>query len=272
MRGRGKPGTAPAPILFDLLEEQALPHVKLFALLHDIAPLCAKVDHFCELFDELSIPGYQHQKVRIGLSLLSELYEMEAQLRNWPSTLELTTPLYWDEPSTLYSAYSSFITVSSAYKVAVCFPSVRVAIAMLFCGTGLLFVCMLREMIDMDRTAEGWTASMVTDCGISTDSDAGPSPLEEVPSIDWTPETSHSFAIRIARSLEYFLHPDMGRLGTYLIGFPLGVLQSYYDRRSMTEESLWLKVVNARMTESGSGLGEFLQELKAAGSSMTAVR
>lgn len=269
MRGRGKPGTAPAPILFDILEEQAQPDVKMFALLHDIAPLCAKVDQFCELFNERLTPGCQHQKAQIGLSLLSELYEMEAQLRNWPATLELAAPLYWDEPSALYSAYSSFIQVPEIYQSAICFPSVRIAIALLFCWTGLLFVCMLREMIDIERDAETWMESALFNCNASTE--ASPSPLEEVPSLEWVPETSHTFAIRIARSLEYFLHPDMGHLGTYLIGFPLGVLQSYFDRKNMHQELLWLKVVNARMTESGSGLGEFLQELKAAGSSVTAV-
>lgn len=250
MRGRGKSGTAPAPILFDILEEQALPDVKLFALLHDIAPLCAKVDQFSELFGL----GCEHQKAQIGLSLLSELYEMEAQLRNWPETLQSTAPLHWDEPSTLYSAYSTFIEVSTVYQQAVCFPSVRVAIAMLFCWTGLLFVCMSREMIDTERSTEDWSESTIEGRNIFENDLTSPSPLEEIPSIDWMPETSHTVAIRIARSLEYFLHPDMGHLGTYLIGFPLGVLQSYFDRRTMPDDLLWLKVVNARMTESGSGL------------------
>ena len=50
-------------------------------------------------------------------------------------------------------------------------------------------------------------------------------------------------ALLIARSFEYFLHPDIDLFGTYMIGFPLSVSRSYFEQREMQAELLWLKLI-----------------------------
>ena len=85
-------------------------------------------------------------------------------------------------------------------------------------------------------------------------------PADGAPSVYWTEQTPHGLALLIAQSLEYFVHPDMGLLGTDFVGFPLAVAQGYFEHFG-AREALWFSVIFARMREMQSGLGEFLDEM-----------
>ena len=85
-----------------------------------------KVDQLMEIAQSCC----QHQKTLIASSLLAELYELELDLMEWPSTLPKKGLLYWEEDSAFWLSCSTLIPISEAFATAVFFPSVRVAISM----------------------------------------------------------------------------------------------------------------------------------------------
>lgn len=247
MRGRGKPGTGPSSILSELLSESDPPDVRLFSLLHRIAPLTGKVDHFMGFTSSCC----QHQKTLIASSLLAELSDLETELTAWLSTLQTTSSLHWEENSALWLSCLTLPPISETFATAVVFPSIRVAISMLLYWTGLLFINILRDTLDDAILLGAFSMSSVDSL----------SPLERE-SLHATNSTSFDLAVRIARSFEYFLQPEMNHLGTYLIGFAMGVVRTYFETRQMYEELDWIKVIDAKITAIGSGLSGFLEELR----------
>ena len=73
-----------------------------------------------------------------------------------------------------------------------------------------------------------------------------------------------TLATLITQSLEYFLHPDMGLLGTNSIGLPMAVAQVYFQY-SNARELLWFDVLFERMRVMKTGLGGFLREMARGG-------
>ena len=75
-----------------------------------------------------------------------------------------------------------------------------------------------------------------------------------------SPEKARSVALMIIQSLEYFIHPDMGMMGTNLIAFPLSVSQRFFQY-SESRELLWYEVIFERISEMKSGLSGFLDDM-----------
>jgi hypothetical protein len=79
--------------------------------------------------------------------------------------------------------------------------------------------------------------------------------------IDFTsPHKAQSLALLITQSLEYFVHPDMGLMGTNIIGFPLSIAQGFFQHAG-TEEVLWFEVIFQRISDLKSGLSGFLDDM-----------
>lgn len=209
------------------------PDVQLFKILQWVAPLIGKVDHFLEIHESCCA----HQRSRIAESLLSEIEGLVAQLDGWSDNLS-TGPgstIYWKEPSILHPVQRSTALDLDAFATMLCFPSIRIATSLLFCWTGLLFL----------NTTKGLLTSIATQGAILA-------------------SCADETALRIARSFEYFLHPDIGLFGTYLIGFPPGVCRAYLEQHNM-KEVVWLEVIDNRVKEVGSGLCGFLKDVRSDG-------
>lgn len=247
MRGRGKPGTGPSSIFSELLSESDPPDVRLFSLLHRIAPLTGKVDHFMGFTSSCC----QHQKTLIASALLAELSDLEIELNAWLNTLQAKASLHWEENSVLWLSCLTLPPISETFATAIVFPSIRVAISMLLYWTGLLFISLLRDTLDDAVSLKAFSLSSIE----------SRSPPEST-NHNATTSTSFDLAVRISRSFEYFLQPEMNHLGTYLIGFAMGVVRTYFETRQMNEELDWIKVIDAKITTMGSGLAGFLEELR----------
>ena len=71
---------------------------------------------------------------------------------------------------------------------------------------------------------------------------------------------AQALALLITQSLEYFVHPDMGFMGTNVIGFPLSVAHGFFQHAG-TDELLWFEVIFQRMSDLKSGLSGFLDDM-----------
>lgn len=168
--------------------------------------------------------------------LIKEAGDIEEQLADWAvlsqSEMPPRLPLFWLEPSNLYHLAPSETCLELSEFI--CFPNICVAQRLLLFWTGSLLLSIARQQ------------------------------LHEYPPRSQTPQSelrAMHFALCIARSLEFFLHPDMGLLGTNLIGFPLAVASKYCLQQGVKSKSLWFEVIDMRIREVRSGLGGFLRDL-----------
>ncbi|KAK5222036.1 hypothetical protein LTR72_006293 [Exophiala xenobiotica] len=209
---------------------------------------------------------------------VQQCQEFEARLTDWLSGLEFvygwddphqdfspshasTAPengdepssaLYWFEPSTLYE---QLLPTDSAriFPYFICFRDPNIAEQITLYWTGLLLV-----HISLHGARERCCRA-----GLS---------LAAIPQMGRTnpQQSAQTLAIHIAQSLEYFLHPDMGLLGTNFVGFPLAVAQGYFQSCG-AKEALWFDVIFIRMREMRSGLAVFLEDMYK-GQTLTLVR
>ncbi|KIW67820.1 hypothetical protein PV04_07046 [Phialophora macrospora] len=149
--------------------------------------------------------------------------------------------LYWFEPSTLYSKLPRD-SAARIFPFFICFPNPDIAFQIVLHWTGLLLMHIALHLVDtgLDQPNPNRSAPRVTEFIFTHD--------------------ARSLALLIAQSLEYFLHPDMGLLGTNLIGFPLSAAQRYFQHAG-TKEQLWFDVIFHRIAEMKSGLAGFLEDM-----------
>lgn len=212
-------------------KERLPPDIHLFEILQGVAPLMAKVDRFFEI-QRLCC---EHQRYQVATCLMSELEQYDDNLKNWCHNLSTSFngPICWDELSSFWIAETPTSAVSETFASMLCFSSIRTATSLLFAWTGLLFLHRARDILRLLR-------------------------VSNTPAVFSADDT----ALLIARSFEYFLHPDIGLFGTYMIGFPLSVSRSYFEQREMQDELLWLDLIECRIEQLGSGLCDFLREVK----------
>jgi hypothetical protein len=172
-----------------------------------------------------------------ALLLVKEVSIVENQLADWVALLRSETPihlpLFWLEPSNLYCLAPP--ATCSIFSTFICFRDISVAQQLLLFWTGSLLLSITKQQ------------------------------LQECLTPSKTPESESeatSLALCIARSLEFFLHPDMGLLGTNLIGFPMAIARKYFLQQGMTPKSLWFEAIDMRIREMRSGLGGFLRDLR----------
>jgi hypothetical protein len=155
---------------------------------------------------------------------------------------EPSSALYWFEPSTLYE---QLVPTDPAriFPYFICFRDPNIAEQITLYWTGLLLV-----HISLHGARERCCRA-----GLS---------LAAIPQMGRTSpqQSAQTLALHIAQSLEYFLHPDMGLLGTNFVGFPLAVAQGYFQSCG-AKEALWFDVIFRRMREMRSGLAVFLEDM-----------
>ncbi|KAK5390594.1 hypothetical protein LTS13_000677 [Exophiala xenobiotica] len=207
---------------------------------------------------------------------VQQCQEFEARLTDWLSGLEFVygwddphqdfssshtsnensdepfSALYWFEPSTLYEQLLP-TDPARIFPYFICFRDPNIAEQITLYWTGLLLV-----HISLHGARERCCRA-----GLS---------LAAIPQMGRTnpQQSAQTLAIHITQSLEYFLHPDMGLLGTNFVGFPLAVAQGYFQSCG-AKEALWFDVIFMRMREMRSGLAVFLEDMYK-GQTLTLVR
>ena len=205
--------------------------MRLYPIIQQVPPLMARVDQFQRIAGMLVNSYGSVQASRVADCLYGDLVTLEVDLEAWEKGLFCKSELFWDEPSTLYALNSERLDVSPVFETRICFPSIRVAHALIL----------------------SWTASLII-------SSSKRPLLAHVDAKDKTDD--YATALRIIRSMEYFLHPDMGLQGTNLIGMSLEIARQYFQLSGTPEENSWFDVVDARMAEMRTGLGDFLKEVR----------
>ncbi|KAJ9607651.1 hypothetical protein H2200_007729 [Cladophialophora chaetospira] len=166
-------------------------------------------------------------------------------------TAKSKVQLYWFEPSTLYSLLEPD-SLARIFPLFICFVNPDVAFQVVEHWTGLL---LMYSTLHMAQTR------------LRSHEDNQSPPQINNSTFTSNPRT---LALLIAQSLEYFVHPDMGLLGTNIIGFPLSVAQGYFQHTGAVEV-LWFDVIFERITALRSGLRGFLDDM-AKGNTVKLVR
>ena len=208
--------------------------LRLYPIVQRLPLLIAKVDQFQNISSQLSNSYGSVQCSRIASDLLKDLSTLEVDLTTWRLSLCPDAALFWDEPSTLYTMAYQSRSISLEFATMVCFPSIRIAFAIVLSWTASLVLALNKRPF----------LSFVSADALSDD---------------------HITALRIARSLEYFLHPDMGLIGTNLIGMSLAISREYFLQNGLPGEQAWFDVIDERMIQMRTGLGMFLKELRSTG-------
>ncbi len=168
------------------------------------------------------------------------------------SISEPSSALYWFEPSNLYGQLLP-TDPARIFPCFVCFGDPNLAEQITLYWTGLLLI-----RISLDGARERCSRAGLSLAAMSQVGKVSPQ------------KSAQTFALYIAQSLEYFLHPDMGLLGTNFVGFPLAVAQGYFESCG-AKEALWFDVIFKRMREMRSGLAVFLEDMYK-GRTLTLVR
>lgn len=198
--------------------------------------------------------------------LTSKTVQLEAQLNAWYATLKAQNQhhhggeLYRRSPSTLYQQLPLTSHVRELpFEFFLCFPDSDIAQQVVLHWTGLLLLQSTLWLAKERLRCAGYTATFPTYHSSSilgnqarvmgSGSLAGHTPRPIAPQ-----------ALLITQSLEYFVHPDMGFLGTNFVGFPMAVAQGAYEYLQAPELA-WFDVVFERMQQMKSGLRGFLDEM-----------
>lgn len=200
-----------------------------------------------------------------GLS--TNAVHLEAQLNAWYARLKAQNQhhhggeLYWRSTSTLYRQLPPTSPVRDLpFEYFLCFPDSDIAQQVVLYWAGRLLLQSTLWLAKERLLRAGYTATFLT----------YPSSSMLSPQSGATgsgPGGSHTLrrpcppeALLITQSLEYFVHPDMGFLGTNFVGFPMAVAQGVYGHLQAPELA-WFDVVFERMSQMKSGLRGFLDEM-----------
>lgn len=167
--------------------------------------------------------------------------------------------LYWFESSTLYRNLLS-MSPARVFPLFICFPDPDIAQQLVLYWTCLL---LMHSTIHIARNRFTRYQHINTPSQSHSHSHSQPVPQLLFTSLSPSEFSSpHNLALLIVQSLEYFLHPDMGLLGTNFVGFPLAVAQGYFEHIGARDrEGRWFAVLFQRIRDMRSGLGVFLDDM-----------
>lgn len=206
----------------------------------------------CLAFETILKAWYKEIEERYQAAHRQRQQRSESPTQNHAQgTLAETSQLYWFETSTLYMLLDPDSS-ARIFPLFICFVNPDIAYQIVLHWTGLLL------MYSSLHRAYARLRPPQTDT---------PSPPSNQSKFDSNPRT---LALLIAQSLEYFVHPDMGLLGTNIIGFPLSVSQGFFQH-TRAVEVLWYDVIFERIREMRSGLRGFLDDM-AKGNTVKLVR
>lgn len=200
--------------------------------------------------------------------LTTKTVQLEAQLNAWYATLKARNQhhhggeLYHKSPSTLYKQLPQTSHVRDLpFEFFLCFPDSDIAQQVVLHWTGLLLLQSTLWLAKERLRRAGYTATFPmypssSILGSQSRVTGSGSIAGHTPSLrPLAPQ-----ALLITQSLEYFVHPDMGFLGTNFVGFPMAVAQGAYEY-FQAPELAWFDVVFERMRQMKSGLRGFLDEM-----------
>jgi len=67
-------------------------------------------------------------------------------------------------------------------------------------------------------------------------------------------------ATNVVRSLEYFVHPDMGLTATDFLGLPVNLVYGFFSDRDLPER-LWFDVIFDQISIVSPGFGDFMKAM-----------
>lgn len=224
--------------------------MRLFEVLHTLPEILRQGDYIDLVVKSNKLLSDETTELVNLLTTQCEYFRMrlsawyEALESNYPSShdhSQSTSKLHWFESSTLYDQLppGSPFRIFPSY---VCFKDPDVAYQTVLHWTALLLMYSTLHFVHARLQFHK----------------VDPLPYNFIRFT--TPGAARSLALLIAQSLEYFVHPDMGLLGTNIIGFPLSVTQGYFSYTN-SEELLWFDVIFQRIRDMGSGLRGFLKDM-----------
>lgn len=176
--------------------------------------------------------------------------EFRTRLGLWRTQLGLEenesrdSPLVWSKKSLLYQSLSAE-DHAPVFQNCLCFRSPDIAQSLVVSWCCLLIV-------------DGWLPNMEQKIAeykratvrlFPTDSDQ-----EEVHT------RCKTLATDIAKSLEYFVHPDMGLASTEFIGMPMTVAMGWFGTNKTKErELMWFQVILQRMRQINTAFSDLMQ-------------
>lgn len=176
--------------------------------------------------------------------------EFRSRLGSWRKQLGFEredlddTPLTWEEPSFLYRDLPS----ESPFRIFdtfICFQSFDVAQQLVISWACLLLVESWRPQMQRKLEERGKVGEVL----FQTDTDN-----EDVQNY------CNALAVRITKSLEYFLQPHMGPFGSEFIAMPMSVAKGWWNlNNSRTKEPMWFQVIFTRLQEINIGFSEVMQ-------------
>ncbi|KAJ9613950.1 hypothetical protein H2200_002086 [Cladophialophora chaetospira] len=201
-----------------------------------------------------------HTIVNHLLALTGRAQSFELRLTEWFSKLEKdqsqqSNPLlFWPEPSTLYTRVPPSHP-SRVFPTFLCFPDMAIAEQVVLCWTALLFIPRLLHYTEQRLKQDGEL----------------PSSYRVGSSLSALATDSTDLAKKVAQSLEYFLHPDVGLMELQFIGFPMNLAMATCNSLGL-KEAAFFGLVRARLKETNTGMGDFLDTMLAKGGGLAAVR
>lgn len=199
-------------------------------------------------------------------SLRVKCDELEARLKVWYATLEAQNQhhhhghLYYREPSTLYAQLPEWSPERNLpFQYFVCFPDPDIAQQVVLYWTGSLLMHSTLWLAKGRLQRAGFDVSLASSSPPSKAPTTVITPIA-VPATSSPPRPMPPQGLLITQSLEYFVHPDMGFLGTNFIGFPMAVAQGMYQHFNAPELA-WFDVIFERMRQMKSGINGFLDEM-----------
>ena len=176
--------------------------------------------------------------------------EFESRLMSWRGQLgrekaiDYQDQLYWEEPSMLYHT----LPVDSSARIFptfFCFQNLDIAQQLVLHWAGLMFM-----HLSQYRSEQGVQRLDV-----------------DLPSLYSTDVERAAVAakcmelsINITKSLEYFVHPDMGLTALEFLGLPVNLVFGYLTTRN-AKERFWFNVIYDRLSAMSPGFGDLMKAM-----------
>lgn len=242
--------------------------MRLFGLLQELPALIEYADAIKSNAGSSTREGAgsndEDEIVNYLLVLSSRMQTFELQLAEWYTRLEReqsqrvgsAPSLFWEEPSTLYRNLPPKHP-GRVYSTFLCFPDIAIAEQVVLYWTARLFLPRLLISTHARLKSTG-----------------------QLPSADkYSPEASFSnitsdsleLATNVTRSLEYFLHPDVGLMELNFIGFPMNLSMACL-KTLKAPQLAYFDVIRCRLREMDTGLGDFLDKMVGMGGGLQAAK
>lgn len=201
-----------------------------------------------ELTSRVLTMRYLFQEFELRLDRWQAILEQEKAARGYPSLMsEEQSMLYLslppDDPARIYPTFLCFPTLDIAQQLALKWG----------CSLLGLLMCMKTER------AIGQCRPLTASFYASEDER------------DASYAKAFTAATNITQSLEYFVHPDVGLLGTDFLGFLLTVSYAHWNEWQ-SKERLWYKVIFARLREINPGFTSIIESMAEKGGGIVGFR